>query len=144
MKKLSLLFGFLAFVFMLASNTYSQTYTMTGSGDTVTNTETEACSLKVVNSYKAVTVHTVITKLSGTVAGTVTLQGTIDGTTWVTVDTAALITEGASTYTATDVTTNTKTWIIDGAPYLWFKLSYTGSGTMAAIFNGYLLPRQRE
>lgn len=122
----------------------AQTYTMTNSGDTIVNTATEACSLKVVNSYKSVTIHALITKISGTVAGTLTLQGTVDGTTWITVDTASFITEGAATFTATNVASQSKVWIMNGAPYLWYKLSYTGSGTMSATLKGYLLPRKQE
>lgn len=141
MKKLFLLLILSVFSFVSLK---AQTYTMTSSGDTVVNTATKACSLKVAHSYKQVTIYALITKISGTVAGTLTLQGTVDGTNWITVDTAALCTEGASTFTATNVASQSKTWIVNNAPYLWFKLSYTGSGTMSASLKGYMLPRKVE
>ena len=125
----------------------AQTFQMTSqyaTGDTISNTGTKACSLKVVHTYKQVTIQALITKISGTVAGTVTLQGSIDGTNFVTLDTAALQTDGPSTFTATNVATQNKLWIVNNAPYLWFKLSYTGSGTMAATLKGYLLPREQQ
>jgi acid phosphatase class B len=145
MKKIfTVIFAIGVFMALAFSSSHAQTVTMTNSGDTIVNTATEACSLKVVNSYKAVTVHALITKISGTVGGTLTLQGGIDGTTYVTVDTASLTTEGASTFTPTNVASQSKVWIMNGAPYLWYKLSYTGTGTMSATLKGYLLPRKQE
>ncbi len=138
MKKFLLIAISLLFI---ALGVNAQTSTMTGSADTVVNTGTKACSLKVVNTYKQISIQAVVTKISGTVAGTVTLQGTVDGTNWVTVDTAALVTDGAATNTTG---AQSKVWIINNAPYLWFRLSYTGSGTMSASLKGYLLPRQQQ
>lgn len=121
----------------------AQTYTMTGSADTVTNTGTKACSLKVVNNYSEISIQVVITKISGTVAGTVTLQGSVDGTTFETIDTL-LVQNNVATFTATDVASQSKVFVVDQNPYLWYKLSYTGSGTMSATLKGYLLPRKLQ
>ncbi len=148
MKKLSLLL-MIGFALSL-SCAKAQTYTMTGtySPDTVTNTATKACSLKVSNPYRQVTIGAFITKISGTVAGTVTLQGSLDGVNFFTVDSSAIQTDGninsPATYTATNVASQLKVWILNYTPYLWYKLSYTGSGTMSAKFNGYLLPRKQD
>lgn len=129
----------------LSSLVSAQTYTMTQSGDTVVNTATKACSLKIARPQKRITVAAQIVKVSGTVAGTLTMQGSVDGVNFFTVDSASYITDGninsPATYTATNVALQQKVWIFDGAPYLWYKLSYTGSGTMSAILNGYILPR---
>lgn len=129
-------------IFSFSGN--AQTFTMTSSGDTITNAGTKACSLKVVHSYKQVSIQCLITKISGTIGGTVTLQGTIDGTNYVTVDTATFVTEGAATYTATNVASQSKVWIMNNAPYLWYKISYTGTGTMSGTLKGYLLPREND
>lgn len=142
MKKI--LFILFSFAILFSLNTFAQTTQMTGvyvTGDTVINTATKACSLKITHSYRQVTIHGLVTKVSGTVAGTLTLQGTVDGNTWLTVDTASLQTEGPSTFTTTNVASQSKVWIVNQSPYLWFRLSYTGSGTMAAILKGYVLPR---
>lgn len=141
MKKLFSLFVLMAFLITLS---HAQVTTMTLSGDTVVNTGTKFCSLRLAQSYKKVTVQALITKISGTVAGTLTLQGSIDGTNWVTADTASFVTEGAATFTATNVATQNKTWIMNGDPYLWYRLSYTGTGTMSATLKGYVLPRGNE
>lgn len=142
MKKLFSLLILMAFVLTL---THAQTTTLVQSGDTVVNTATKACSLRVSQSYKKVTIQALITKISGTVGGTLTLQGSLDnGTTWSTVDTASFVSDGPATFTATNVASQTKTWIINGSPYLWYKLSYTGTGTMSATLKGYALPRGQE
>lgn len=145
MKNLILFLSLIIF----SLNVSAQASQMTGAyttGDTVINTATKACSLRVVNSYKQIIIEANIVKVSGTVAGTVTLQGSIDGTNFVTVDSAAIVSNHSPfpTFTATNVATQNKIWIINQSPYLWYKLSYTGSGTMQAILKGYLLPRSQQ
>lgn len=139
MKKfLSLLFCIgLLFSFFGAN---AQSSAMTGNGVTITNTGTSACSLKVANPYHTVTVQAVMTKTSGTLAGTLTLQGSVDGTSWETVPTS-LVAGAASTYTVTDVASQAKTFVITGTPFLYYKLSWTGTGTMAGTLSGFVLPR---
>lgn len=144
MKK-SLLFSLLiAFGLLFSVSTFAQSVAnatvMTGNGVVVTNTATVACSLKVSGSYKAVSIQAVVGKTSGTIAGTVTLQGSLDGVTYETVNTA-LVAGAASTYTATDVASQGKTFVVTGSPYLYYKLSYTGTGTMVGTLSGFILPR---
>lgn len=133
---LSTILFLLAFVF----NANAQ-YTMTGSGDTITDTGTKTATLQVKESYQSVSIQAVITKISGTVAGTVTLQGTIDGTNYVTVDTGAVLSKHV-TFTATNVASQSTVFIVQGSPYLKYRVSYTGSGTMAAKMSAYLLPKK--
>ena len=141
MKKLILFSILFVFSFIAVK---AQTITMTASGDTVVNAGTKACSLKVANPYHQVSIHALMTKISGTVAGTLTLQGTVDGVTWVTVDSALYAgTATASTFTATNVASQSKIWIVNNSPYLWFKLTWTGTGTMSATLKGYVLPRKQ-
>lgn len=142
MKKF--LFALVAFALSATISLTAQTSsatTMTGSGDTITNAGTDAVTLQVKGEYKTISIQCKIVKISGTVAGTVTLQGSVDGTNYETVDTLAMISDFV-TYTATNVATQTKTFIIENNPYLYYRLSYTGSGTMAARLYGYLLPRK--
>jgi hypothetical protein len=140
MKKLL----FVIAIVFVSLTSKAQKFTMTASGDTVTNTATKACSLKVVNSYKQVIVQAVITKISGTVGGTLTLQGSVDGVNFVTVDSALFVADGQAlpTYTATNTAgAQSKIWIMSTTPYLFYKLSYTGTGTMSATLKGYILAR---
>lgn len=137
MKKL---FSLLIVFAFLSLGAFAQTKTMTGSGVTVTNTATVACSLQVVSPYTSVTVGAVIAKTSGVLAGTLTLQGSLDGTNWETVPTA-LVAGAASTYTVTDVASQTKAFVITGSPFLYYRLSWTGTGTMVGTLSGVLLVR---
>jgi Phr family secreted Rap phosphatase inhibitor len=147
MKKIfSVLMALAVLAILTIGMASAQTYTMTGSGDTITNTETEACSLKVNNPYHRISIAAQVTKQSGTVAGDLTLYGSVDGTNYIVVDSCVLLNDDSApaVYTATNVAAQTRVWYIDGAPYLWYKISYTGAGTMAALMSGYLLPRKNE
>lgn len=113
---------------LLTFGAFSQT-TMTGSGDTITNTETEYVTITLSGSGTYVAIQVVATKLSGTVDGTVLLQGSVDGVNYVDIST--------DTLQLANVTTNTKVWSVTGNPYLYYRLAGTGVGTMAARFYGY-------
>jgi hypothetical protein len=130
------LFALLATVCTFASfNADAQVYSMAHNGDTVTNTETEYLTLTVKNSYDVVTFQYVCNKLSGTVAGTATLQASLDGTNFIDLDT--LTNTNVSTQTFffdTDVSSPNK--------YLYYRVKCTGVGTMAARVYVYVLPRQ--
>ena len=74
--------------------------TMTVAGSPVTNGGTATATLQVVSGRPNVAILATFTKTSGTLGGTATLQGSLDGTTYVTVPTGATV-AGASTYTVT-------------------------------------------
>jgi len=107
--------------------------------DTVSNSATNYVTARVSNYYTSVTIQAVVTKLSGTAAGTVTVQGSNDGTNYETVNTSFITSQ---TLTVTNVTTSTKLFVITGSPYAYYRLSYTGSGTMSCTLKGYLLPNK--
>ncbi len=145
MKEIFILFTAIIFCLSLTVAT-AQTYQMTGvytTGDTVVNTAAKSCSLKVVKSYKQVSIQAVVTKISGTVGGSIILYGTVDGTNYVAVDSSLIQTRSYPypSFTPTNVASQSKVWIINNSPYLWFKLTYTGTGTMSATLKGYMLPR---
>jgi len=107
--------------------------------DTTTNTGTSYVTLPVQNWYNTVTIQSVVTKISGTVAGTVTLQGSVDGTNFVTVSSSYA---DVTSYSPTDVATSSKLFVVTGSPYRYYRLSYTGAGTMSASHRGYVLPNK--
>jgi hypothetical protein len=110
------------------------------SSDTTTNTGTSYLTLPTTQWYNTVTVQSVVTKISGTVAGTVTLQGSNDGINYNTVNASYA---DAVSYSPTDQATNTRIFIITGSPYRYYRLSYTGAGTMSAYHRAYLLPNRK-
>lgn len=103
--------------------------------DTVTNTGTNYLTNKFLVSgiAQTVTIQWVAVKLSGTVAGTVTLQGSLDGLNFVTLTankTADNITY--TTFTATDVASQSTAWVVKYNVFPWYRVTWTGAGTMAA------------
>ncbi len=140
------------YIFILAAlligfSTHAQLQTLkqadnTKSLDTVTNTATAYVSTinKVAGSTSAsTTVWVTVTKISGTVAGTISLLGSIDGTNYKAMNTPNTQT-ALATITATDAT-NTYHWNLSGSPFTYYRVSWTGAGTMAASFSAKLLAR---
>lgn len=134
MKKL---IGLFAVLFCL--NGVAQSV-MTGSGDTVTNTATKTNYLKMSGAFKKVTIQTLITKISGTVAGAVTVQGSLDGTNYNTVD--SVLYSNKKIYVSANTTGVQSTiFIVNDSPYLYYRVTYTGVGTMSASIYSYILGR---
>lgn len=107
--------------------------------DTVTNTGTGTLtSVRVNGPGDNVTIVVVCTKISGTVAGTITIQGSLDGTNYKAIPTVETQTS-ITTATALDVASQVFTWRLASSPYLYYRVSWTGSGTMAASFAAKLM-----
>lgn len=108
-----------------------QTQLMTGSTDTVTDTEVDSLTYTVLtNNLSKVGVQYTATKISGTVAGTAILYGSLDGINFNVLE--------LDTFTNANVTTNTHIWVVTNPIYKRYKVVVTGSGTMAARIYGYL------
>lgn len=103
--------------------------------DTITNTGSGYVQFELKSYYEKVSIQPVVTRLSGTAAGTVTLQGSNDGTNFVTMSSSYT---SATTMSVTNVTTSTALLTITSSPYRYYRLSYTGSGTMSCRLQGYL------
>jgi hypothetical protein len=145
MKKL---FGIILFALVVTS-TFGQSYLIDmknslGGGvlvrDTVTNTGTGTLTTdrKVVGDG-SVTCFILVTKLSGTVAGTITLQGSVDNTNWTVINTPGTQT-AITTITAADATAR-YTINFQYNPALYYRVSWTGAGTMSAWFEAKLMKR---
>lgn len=108
--------------------------------DTTVNGGTTYLTLPVQNWYNSIAIQSVVTKISGTVDGEVTLQGSLDGTNFLTVDSNY---STVTSYNPTDVATSTKIFIVTGSPYRYYRLKYVGLGTMSASHRGYVLPNKK-
>jgi hypothetical protein len=108
---------------------------MTIKSDTVTNAGTSYLTTKAIRSvarnYTAISVN--VTKISGTVGGTITLQGSTDGTNFKAISTTDTQTS-VTTITAADASA-VYNWRILGSPFPYYRVSWTGTGTMAASFS---------
>lgn len=109
--------------------------------DTVTNTATVTLSSIKTTPGRATstTVWVAVTKISGTVGGTITLMGSLDGTNYKAINTSDTQT-ALATVTATDAT-NTYHWRLAGSPFQYYRVSWTGTGTMSASFTAKVLAR---
>jgi hypothetical protein len=145
--KISILFALLtlATVSVIAQQTvrapfFNTTYGSSISTDTTTNSGTGSVKCAVVDGpATTTTVFVTVTKLGGTVAGTLTLLGSLDGTNYKALTTPNTAT-ALATYTATDAT-NRYVWIISGNPFRYYKVEHVGTGTMSATLDADLLKR---
>jgi len=121
----------LIFVLSAASISAQKIYTMTGSADTVVNTEVEYLTLPVKDGYDTAVFGVKLTKISGTVAGTSILEQSMDDINYQTAT-------GTDTLTSTNVTTNFKNWTLTNPAFPYYRIKVTGTGTMAAKVYGYV------
>ncbi len=121
----------------MAITSNAQVFTMTTSGSPVTNTGTATSTVTVKSVSGLVTIQAVFTKTSGTLGGTATLQGSLDGVNYVTIPTAATV-AGASTYTVTDTATQSTIFTVKNQGYYYYRVSWTGTGTMVGNVTSYL------
>lgn len=138
MKK-TILFALLAV--MIAAGASAQRIapqTMTGTGDTVTNTGTKTLTYTMTtNNHNMVSIHLSVSRISGTLAGTATLYGSNNDSTWYAIPTEKVNDTVGVNYNTSDVLTLTnaaveKIWVVSPAVYKKYKVSVTGSGTMSA------------
>lgn len=119
-----------------AQSTTQDLYSNAASGvkltDTVTNTGTVTMSSKIViGAPNQTTVTATFTKLTGTVAGTATLLGSINGTDWASAS--------ATSYTVTDLAAQTTSWPLTGKNFMLYRVNVVGSGTSTYTVKGQVL-----
>lgn len=129
------LFLVAAFLVGLASAAHAQevvTLPLTA-GDTIANTGTASKIIKTTGGASGAVIQVVLTKLSGTGAGTVQLQSSLDGTNYVNV---------GSAFTITNVTTQSTVFTVTAPIPKYVKVLATGSGTESVVQTVlYRLPR---
>jgi hypothetical protein len=84
MKKILFLSTVFLFALLAFTNTNAQSFNGKIADSTFTNATTASYGLTVTGVKHAVTFVYTVTKNTGTVAGTITLQGTLDGINYVT------------------------------------------------------------
>lgn len=140
MKKYLIIGSLLAFACMAFAPARSQaqvtSLVSTNNGltkDTVTNTGVRRLTTKVVGYRATIGIQVDVTKISGTLGGTLIPVASNDGVTWY----AA----GSGTMTITDVASQ---GILFTPPlgYQYYGVQWTGTGTMAGSFVAKLLARR--
>lgn len=132
MKKFIFLF---AAMFAIAISANAQVSTMTGSADSVSGTGTKYLTV-TVNGAKSVTSFQLIcTKIRGTVSGTATLEASIDGTNYTTID-------GKSAYTVTNTATQNTNWYLTPSAFQYYRIKIVGGGANQSFYvTGKVLTR---
>lgn len=137
MKKIIVFLSFVAMCFCV--ETQAQTYqvkpvalTTTSYGnalDTVTNTASKVTTpFRVSNWHLGVTAQVVVTKISGTVGGSIGLYGSMDGTNFTLIGSATTPSDASANYSF-----NTT------AAWYYYQLKYTGTGTMSASIKPFIM-----
>lgn len=116
-----LLFGVSAFCQSSFKNTSSNP------NGTLTNTGADTCYYRTTQSYSVITIQPVITKASGTMAGTSILAYSVDGVNYVNSD----------TLTNSNVTVNTTVWDKQSAARYW-RIITSGATTVSATVEAYI------
>ncbi len=106
--------------------------------DSVVVTDTGSGSLYIGFAVKkALSIQALITKASGTAAGTMTLYGSNDGVTWFAL-TDTTSTPTIIAYTVTNTGTyaapQTNCWSLGSHHFKYYKLTHTGGTTMVTRF----------
>ena len=103
--------------------------TIAAADDTLTNADTAYVTLSLDQSVKSV--EGLVTKVSGTVAGTIVLQGkSLDGGSWEAIETLNL-TDAASQYKIFPITTP--------RIYAAYRIRFITTGTSVVVPKAYLL-----
>jgi hypothetical protein len=121
-----------------------KTLTPEAANDTLTNTDTAwvyisaglgSSSSSLIES-NAISVEALVTKISGTVAGTVALEGNIDGTNWKAIGSADALTNTATQLFVYNLRNST-----GHLQYRQYRLVFITSGTNSVIPKAYYLRR---
>lgn len=103
--------------------------------DTITNTTVKYQYAIVNGSNVHFTIQATLTKISGTVAGTVKPQGSVDGVNYVDIS-------GITAFTLTDVASQTCAFPIIASPYQYYRVVVTPSGTQSTKIYSWGLVRK--
>jgi hypothetical protein len=103
--------------------------------DTVINTNADTSNVTISNVEGGLKgLQATVIKTSGTVAGRVILQGSIDNVAWVDVNT--------DTLTLSNTASQSKVWAITNASYMSYRVEFITSGTQVSyiIFSAVRRP----
>lgn len=106
------------------------------SNDTVTNTASKILAVKFTGFRETITATINITKISGTLAGTLVPVGSNDGTNFYDISQASL-----DTFTVANSASQGKAYSFRRG-FQWYGVKWTGSGTMSGSFTGSAIARR--
>lgn len=102
--------------------------------DSLTNADTVTKIITATAGYDGIVIQPVVTKVSGTAAGTVILSQSLDGVNYVPTDTLTL----------TNTATQTTIWSKKSPVPVYYKVVGTSSGTVVEILRVYYVLRKHD
>lgn len=122
----------LVFAFVALAASAQKGAVVTVPSITVTDAGTSTAVFQLSGTYQSLTVQVVCTNVSGTTGGTLTLLGSVDGTSYVTITDVAGFVKGYSTDALT--MTNGAIWnkVILHPVWKYYKVSAAGTGTQVS------------
>jgi hypothetical protein len=124
-----------------ATNTYTlaRLQAATATRDTATNAGVAELYSKRISGPGTITIQVEQTKVSGTVAGTMTLYGSVDGVYYTAINTEETQT-AIATKTLVDATgVTTYHWRLKTSPFLYYKIGVAGGTTCVYYLDGFIL-----
>lgn len=142
------LIAFAAFAILSPKESSAQVVQMTkvaASDTAVINTGTCIVYSIVSEPRAVITLQASLVKNSGTGAGTVRVQGSLDGVSWLTLKLSGDVpADTVNVSTIANVTNQSFLWTIQPSKYLYYRLYALGTGTMNVRMKGYLLKRKLQ
>lgn len=126
MKKFVLLFVCALVAFAAQAQKGSAVKLPLAPGDTIVNTGVSTKVIKYTGGYNGSAIQVVLTKLSGTGAGTLIIEGCNDGVNYKPI---------GSAYTITDVAVQTQTFYVLAPLPTYIHAKATGSGTESVVMS---------
>jgi len=126
MKKILLMLAIIAATAFISQAQTNFSYTATNPTGAILNATVDTLNLTVAPNYYAImTIQALVTKTSGTMAGTVRLYGSNFN------NVAGAWQPVSDTLTLTDATTNKKTWTLTQPCYRYYQILQSGGTTVA-------------
>lgn len=123
MKKLFIILSLLLCVYVVNAQ---RVYTITS--DTLTEVETEYFTVPdITGTYESLGIQVLCTELGGTADGTVVLQGSLDGTTYVTLSDDENYIKGFTNDSLTISDGAANTWMIYNPGLVSYRIAATGT-----------------
>lgn len=98
--------------------------------DTVKSNETiYLTSWPVTGGYSTLTLQALCTQIGGTTDGTITLQGSVDGTSYVALTDATGLVKGYPNDSLTMTNGAVTSWVIEKTPYNYYRLKIAGTAS---------------
>lgn len=138
MKKLGFLLGLVLFTSVSFGQLKVLLSQYDNPTDTVTSTAAKYLTAPILNNgfQKVIIVAITATEISGTTAGTATLEASLDGSNWYSASTTA--------HTLTDVASQTFTWSLSDWGSLYLRVKVVGVSTPNVIISAKLLSRKEN